>query len=78
MHQAYHPPNLLGAPKPPTTVVISLHRCASTTRSTHVEAAAMGDPRESSSYSVVPHLKYNTVGGVNGPLVILEDVNISS
>lgn len=35
----------------------------------------MGDPRESSSYSVVPHLKYNTVGGVNGPLVILEDVN---
>ncbi|KAJ0124668.1 hypothetical protein N8I77_005667 [Diaporthe amygdali] len=34
----------------------------------------MGDPRESSSYSVVPHLKYNTVGGVNGPLVILEDV----
>jgi len=38
----------------------------------------MGDPRESSSYSVVPHLKYNTVGGVNGPLVILEDVNASS
>lgn len=38
----------------------------------------MGDPRESSSYSVVPHLKYNTVGGVNGPLVILEDVNTSS
>lgn len=37
----------------------------------------MGDPRESSSYSVVPHLKYNTVGGVNGPLVILEDVNTS-
>ncbi|POS74506.1 vacuolar membrane ATPase-2 [Diaporthe helianthi] len=34
----------------------------------------MGDPRESSSYSVVPHLRYNTVGGVNGPLVILEDV----
>lgn len=38
----------------------------------------MGDPRESSSYSVVPHLRYNTVGGVNGPLVILEDVNSSS
>lgn len=38
----------------------------------------MGDPRESSSYSVVPHLRYNTVGGVNGPLVILEDVNASS
>ncbi|KUI61436.1 V-type proton ATPase subunit B [Cytospora mali] len=34
----------------------------------------MGDPRDPSSYSVVPHLKYNTVGGVNGPLVILENV----
>lgn len=35
----------------------------------------MGDPRDpSSSYSVTPHLKYNTVGGVNGPLVILENV----
>lgn len=37
----------------------------------------MGDPRESSSYSVKPHLKYNTVGGVNGPLVILENVGVS-
>lgn len=35
----------------------------------------MSDPRESSShYSVKPHLKYNTVGGVNGPLVILDNV----
>lgn len=34
----------------------------------------MGDPRESSSYTVTPHLKYNTVGGVNGPLVILDNV----
>ena len=32
------------------------------------------DPRESSSYSVVPRIRYNTIGGVNGPLVILEDV----
>ncbi|KAI0593304.1 P-loop containing nucleoside triphosphate hydrolase protein [Biscogniauxia sp. FL1348] len=32
------------------------------------------DPRESSSYSVVPRIRYNTVGGVNGPLVILENV----
>lgn len=32
------------------------------------------DPRESSSYSVVPRLRYNTVGGVNGPLVILDNV----
>lgn len=32
------------------------------------------DPRESSSYSIVPRLRYNTIGGVNGPLVILEDV----
>lgn len=38
----------------------------------------MGDPRESSSYSVTPHLKYNTVGGVNGPLVILENVGVTS
>ncbi|KAL7928057.1 vacuolar ATP synthase subunit B [Trichoderma chlorosporum] len=34
----------------------------------------MGDARESSSYSVTPRIRYNTVGGVNGPLVILENV----
>lgn len=34
----------------------------------------MGDPRESSSYSLVPRIRYNTVGGVNGPLVILDNV----
>lgn len=34
----------------------------------------MGDPRDSSSYSVVPRIRYNTIGGVNGPLVILENV----
>ena len=33
----------------------------------------MGDPRES-TYSVVPRIKYNTVAGINGPLVILENV----
>ncbi|KAI0484094.1 P-loop containing nucleoside triphosphate hydrolase protein [Xylariaceae sp. FL0804] len=32
------------------------------------------DPRESSSYSIVPRIRYNTVGGVNGPLVILDNV----
>ncbi|KAI1855267.1 hypothetical protein JX265_006590 [Neoarthrinium moseri] len=34
----------------------------------------MADPRESSSYSIVPRIRYNTVGGVNGPLVILDNV----
>lgn len=34
----------------------------------------MGDPRDSSSYSIVPRISYNTVSGVNGPLVILENV----
>lgn len=34
----------------------------------------MSDPRESSSYSVTPRIRYNTIGGVNGPLVILENV----
>lgn len=34
----------------------------------------MGDPRESSSYSIIPKISYNTIGGVNGPLVILENV----
>lgn len=34
----------------------------------------MADPRESSSYSVIPRIRYNTVGGVNGPLVILDNV----
>ncbi|KAH9896235.1 P-loop containing nucleoside triphosphate hydrolase protein [Xylariomycetidae sp. FL2044] len=33
------------------------------------------DPRESSSYSIVPHLRYNTISGVNGPLVILSGVS---
>jgi hypothetical protein len=37
----------------------------------------MGDPRESSSYSVTPRIRYNTIGGVNGPLVILENVSES-
>ncbi|KAH6990632.1 P-loop containing nucleoside triphosphate hydrolase protein [Ilyonectria sp. MPI-CAGE-AT-0026] len=36
--------------------------------------ATMADPRESSSYSVTPRIRYNTVGGVNGPLVIVENV----
>ncbi|KAB8301014.1 hypothetical protein EYC80_002937 [Monilinia laxa] len=36
--------------------------------------AIMGDPRESSSYSVTPRIRYNTIGGINGPLVILENV----
>ncbi|KAL6892304.1 P-loop containing nucleoside triphosphate hydrolase protein [Trichoderma evansii] len=39
-----------------------------------LEFAAMADPRNSSSYSVVPQLQYNTVSGVNGPLVIVENV----
>ncbi|CCU74943.1 vacuolar ATP synthase subunit B [Blumeria hordei DH14] len=34
----------------------------------------MGDLRESSSFSVTPRVRYNTIGGVNGPLVILENV----
>jgi len=34
----------------------------------------MSDPRDPSSYSIVPRIRYNTVGGVNGPLVILENV----
>jgi hypothetical protein len=38
----------------------------------------MGDPRESSSYSVTPRIRYNTIGGVNGPLVILENVSDGS
>ncbi|KAH7321020.1 P-loop containing nucleoside triphosphate hydrolase protein [Stachybotrys elegans] len=37
------------------------------------EFATMGDPREP-SYSVTPRIRYNTVAGVNGPLVILENV----
>lgn len=35
----------------------------------------MGDPRESSSYRVTPRIRYNTVGGVNGPLVIVDNVS---
>lgn len=38
----------------------------------------MTDPRDSSSYSIVPRIRYNTVGGVNGPLVILENVRMET
>ncbi|TQN73836.1 V-type proton ATPase subunit B, partial [Colletotrichum shisoi] len=38
-----------------------------------LKSEAMSDPREP-SYSIVPRIRYNTVGGVNGPLVILENV----
>ncbi len=34
----------------------------------------MSDPRESSSYSIIPRIRYNTIGGINGPLVILDKV----
>lgn len=78
MRRAYHPPNLLGAPNHQLQSSSVCIVAPQPLDPTHVQAAAMGDPRESSSYSVVPHLKYNTVGGVNGPLVILEDVITSS
>ncbi|KFY86421.1 hypothetical protein V498_07512 [Pseudogymnoascus sp. VKM F-4517 (FW-2822)] len=45
------------------------------TSTSSVKPAAMTtDPRESSSYNVTPRIRYNTIGGVNGPLVILESV----
>ncbi|CAK7232184.1 Vacuolar ATP synthase subunit B [Sporothrix curviconia] len=34
----------------------------------------MADPRMSSSFNINPHITYNTVGGANGPLVILDNV----
>jgi len=34
----------------------------------------MVDHRDPSSYRVTPRINYNTVGGVNGPLVILDNV----
>ncbi|KAK4190217.1 P-loop containing nucleoside triphosphate hydrolase protein [Podospora australis] len=34
----------------------------------------MTDTRDPSSYRVTPRIRYNTVGGVNGPLVILDNV----
>ena len=34
-------------------------------------SAMLDDPRMS---SIKPRLKYNTVGGINGPLVILDNV----
>lgn len=36
--------------------------------------STMSDPRESSSYSIIPRIRYNTIGGINGPLVILDKV----
>jgi hypothetical protein len=39
-------------------------------------AAIMGDPRDSSSYKVTPRIRYNTIGGINGPLVIVENVSL--
>lgn len=33
-----------------------------------------GDDLDPRMMSVTPRLRYNTIGGVNGPLVILENV----
>ena len=38
----------------------------------------MTDPRVSSSFNINPHITYNTVGGANGPLVILDNVRLGS
>lgn len=35
-----------------------------------------GDTVDPRMMSVKPRLRYNTIGGVNGPLVILENVGI--
>ena len=35
-----------------------------------------GDEVDPRMMSVKPRLRYNTIGGVNGPLVILENVRI--
>jgi V-type H+-transporting ATPase subunit B len=35
-----------------------------------------GDEVDPRMMSVKPRLRYNTIGGVNGPLVILENVSI--
>jgi hypothetical protein len=37
-------------------------------------APALRDPRMT---SVKPHIRYNTIGGVNGPLVILDNVLVA-
>lgn len=37
--------------------------------------AGEADPR---MMSVTPRIRYNTIGGVNGPLVILESVSLLS
>jgi hypothetical protein len=36
------------------------------------------DPRMTSSYHVQPQIRYNTIGGVNGPLVILDNVSVEA
>lgn len=57
------------------TWTVASYKQRSSTKAPCLKSAIMGDPRDPSSYSVVPHIKYNTVGGVNGPLVILENVS---
>lgn len=75
--------SLLPTPPPHTPAALPLLKLAqswsflSSKRLSSSAAAAMGDPRESSSYSVTPRIRYNTIGGVNGPLVILENVRIA-
>ncbi|KAH6900107.1 P-loop containing nucleoside triphosphate hydrolase protein [Thelonectria olida] len=59
---------------PPSNPPFSTSRHLPLLRPSPSPAAAMADPRESSSYSVAPRIRYNTVGGVNGPLVIVENV----
>lgn len=59
------------------TWTVASYKQRSSTQAPYLDSAIMGDPRDPSSYSVVPHIKYNTVGGVNGPLVILENVRLT-
>ncbi|KAH7273787.1 P-loop containing nucleoside triphosphate hydrolase protein [Fusarium solani] len=63
----------LGKENASTSSVLFSSPASSPASSPHLQPN-MADPRVSSSYSVVPRIRYNTVGGVNGPLVILENV----
>ena len=70
----------LTAPRNPTLLPSLSHRPRSTVARTvppPPSVATMSDPRDSSSYSIIPRIRYNTVGGINGPLVILENVRQS-
>lgn len=43
----------------------------------HLDLPAMADVVDPRMTSIKPRIRYNTIGGINGPLVVLDNVRSS-